>query len=229
MIWDLASCVPAPPTSTCVAEDVRELPGHLRRAGRRLRRPDAELRKLPDGSGVRRRRRRQSVRRARRRALHAGDVRGLPDGDVRPAERRLRRPHRQLQQLPGRHRPAAAAVRRASAARPTAATCTPLTCAAYAGICGQQTDGCGGLTPDCNPCPAGQTCGGGGTPGDVRCAPRRRLRADHVRRPRWIICGPAGDGCGNVIMSCGTVHSAADAAAAAARPASAAAPTTAPR
>jgi hypothetical protein len=47
--------------------------------------------------------------------------------------------------------------------------CTPQTCSqtcAAAGIstgcCGQFSDGCGGLTPDCGMCGAPATCGGGG-------------------------------------------------------------------
>ena len=81
-------------------QDVRELPRHLRRAGRRLRRPDGELRRLRRGHGLRRRGRREPVRRSGRRAVHAPDVLGVSDGYVRAAERRLRRPHAQLQQLP---------------------------------------------------------------------------------------------------------------------------------
>jgi hypothetical protein len=43
------------------------------------------------------------------------------------------------------------------------AQCTPLACASFpAGTCGQQSDGCGGLTSDCGICPGGQFCGGGG-------------------------------------------------------------------
>src|SRR5262249_44158634 len=49
--------------------------------------------------------------------------------------------------------------------------CAKKTCANYpAGTCGPQSDGCGGLTPDCatllpgGACPAGQTCGGAGVP-----------------------------------------------------------------
>jgi hypothetical protein len=44
-----------------------------------------------------------------------------------------------------------------------ATACTPLTCSSFpAGTCGQQSDGCGGLTANCGSCPSGQFCGGGG-------------------------------------------------------------------
>ncbi len=82
-------------------------------------------------------------------------------------------------------------------------TCTPLTCAAFpTGTCGQQGDGCGGMTPDCLPCAAGQTCGGGGVAGQCgggnTCQPVTCAQQN-------ITCGPAGDGCGNALM-CGTCN-----------------------
>jgi hypothetical protein len=41
--------------------------------------------------------------------------------------------------------------------------CVPKTCANYpAGTCGQQADGCGGLTTNCLTCPGSDFCGGGG-------------------------------------------------------------------
>ncbi len=87
---------------------------------------------------------------------------------------------------------------------PDGGTCTPLTCAAYAaGTCGQQSDGCGGLTPDCNPCPAGQTCGGGGVSGKCGSPPNDSCTPLTCAQ-QGIDCGPAGDGCGNIIPSCGS-------------------------
>jgi hypothetical protein len=44
-----------------------------------------------------------------------------------------------------------------------APSCTPTTCAAQGVNCGPVGDGCGGLL-QCGSCPAGQICGGGGTP-----------------------------------------------------------------
>ena len=83
---------------------------------------------------------------------------------------------------------------------PPVGACVPKTCADYPSACGQQSDGCGGLTASCNPCPAGQTCGGGGTPGVCgsggQCVPKTCTQLG-------LNCGPAGDGCGGLV-SCGT-------------------------
>jgi hypothetical protein len=83
-------------------------------------------------------------------------------------------------------------------------TCTKLTCANYpTGTCGAQSDGCGGLTTDCGTCTPPQTCGGGGVanqcgaPDAGSCMPKTCTQQN-------IACGPAGDGCGGVIASCGT-------------------------
>ncbi len=77
--------------------------------------------------------------------------------------------------------------------------CTKKTCNDYpAGTCGQQSDGCGGLTTNCGSCPNGQTCGGGGvasqcgTPGN--CTPKAC--------PANANCGQFPDGCGG-INNCG--------------------------
>jgi hypothetical protein len=85
---------------------------------------------------------------------------------------------------------------------PDAGNCTPLTCAAFpSNTCGPQADGCGGVTAFCNPCTSPATCGGGGVPGQCghpdggSCIPQTCQQQN-------IGCGPAGDGCGNVIM-CG--------------------------
>ena len=43
------------------------------------------------------------------------------------------------------------------------AGCTPRTCASFPSTtCGEQSDGCGGHTANCNPCTPPATCGGGG-------------------------------------------------------------------
>jgi hypothetical protein len=85
-------------------------------------------------------------------------------------------------------------------------SCTPMTCANYTieatTPCGVQSDGCGGLTADCHPCPAGQTCGGCGVSGQC-CAPPSSMCKPQPC-PSSIACGPASDGCGGVIPSCGT-------------------------
>jgi hypothetical protein len=85
---------------------------------------------------------------------------------------------------------------------PDAGACTPLTCAAYPGVCGQQSDGCGGSTTFCNPCTLPQTCGGGGAPG-VCGLPDGGTCTGRTCQQEGISCGPAGDGCGNLIQ-CGS-------------------------
>src|SRR5262249_13317778 len=75
--------------------------------------------------------------------------------------------------------------------------CTPRTCAQQNIECGPAGDGWRG-TLQCGSCPAGQTCGGGGTPsacGGMPCAARSCAA-------QGIMCGPAGDGCGGQ-LDCG--------------------------
>lgn len=76
-------------------------------------------------------------------------------------------------------------------------TCTPRTCSdpANVGKCGPQSDGCGGTTPDCMPCPNGQTCGGGGVPnecGGPTCT--KKTCAFYNAQ-----CGTVPDGCGGTV------------------------------
>lgn len=85
---------------------------------------------------------------------------------------------------------------------PDSGACTPLTCSAFPSTtCGPQADGCGGVTAFCNPCKSPATCGGGGVAGQCgypdggSCVPQTCQQQN-------IACGPAGDGCGNVIQ-CG--------------------------
>ena len=90
--------------------------------------------------------------------------------------------------------------------QPYTPVCTPTTCQALGIECGPAGDGCGGLIngstdggtgTGCGVCTTG-TCGGGG-PGKcgttVTCMPESCTS-------QGIQCGPAGDGCGNVIQ-CG--------------------------
>jgi hypothetical protein len=86
----------------------------------------------------------------------------------------------------------------ASCVAPDVPTCTPKTCTDQMIGCGPAGDGCGGVI-DCGMCPAGQTCGGGGTPsqcGAPSCTPVSCL-------DQGLSCGPAGDGCGNA-LNCGS-------------------------
>jgi hypothetical protein len=79
--------------------------------------------------------------------------------------------------------------------------CTPETCQQQNIQCGPAGDGCGGLIQSCGKCMPPQTCGGGGMPGqcgypDAGTCPPKSCSDQN------ITCGPAGDGCGNLLM-CG--------------------------
>jgi hypothetical protein len=86
-----------------------------------------------------------------------------------------------------------------------AGTCTPRTCAQAGISCGPAGDGCGNLVAGgCGSCAGGQVCGAAGpgqcgTPEGGACVPL--TCAD-----QGITCGPAGDGCGGLIASCGTCN-----------------------
>ena len=77
-------------------------------------------------------------------------------------------------------------------------TCTARTCADVGATCGPIGDGCGG-TVQCGACPAGQTCGGGGTPSQcgVPTCVATTCAAQNIH------CGEAGNGCGGT-LDCGT-------------------------
>jgi hypothetical protein len=80
---------------------------------------------------------------------------------------------------------------------PPPPTCTPRSCADQGLSCGPAGDGCGAVI-QCGDCPAGQTCGGGGTPsacGGPTCTPKTCADAGAE-------CGPVADGCGGVV-DCG--------------------------
>ena len=85
-----------------------------------------------------------------------------------------------------------------SCVTPDQPTCTPSSCMDLGIGCGPAGDGCGNLQ-QCGNCPAGQTCGGGGNPGQCgtpQCTPLTCLDLG-------IGCGPAGDGCGGQ-LDCGS-------------------------
>jgi hypothetical protein len=84
------------------------------------------------------------------------------------------------------------------------ADCTPKTCAYPAGTCGQQNDGCGGLTANCGTCTPPAFCGGGG-PGLCGGGGAPVLCYPDICVPQTCAdfdCGQAGDGCGDV-LDCG--------------------------
>jgi hypothetical protein len=85
---------------------------------------------------------------------------------------------------------------------PDAATCAPLSCAQQNITCGPAGDGCGNQV-DCGTCPSGQSCGGGGVPGHCG-APDAGSCVPTTCAAQNILCGPTGDGCGN-LLQCGNV------------------------
>jgi len=90
---------------------------------------------------------------------------------------------------------------------PDAGACTPLTCAEQNIACGSAGDGCGNvIVGGCGTCPTGQVCGGGGVPSQCAPLPDAGVQGcvPETCQQQSIQCGPAGDGCGNVITSCGT-------------------------
>ena len=90
--------------------------------------------------------------------------------------------------------------------------CVPKTCAdpSVATLCGQQSDGCGGLIAQpCVPCTGLTTCGGGGTAnacgGTKACVPLTPTAACIVPLTTTPMnCGTMGDGCGGSV-SCSAV------------------------
>jgi hypothetical protein len=96
--------------------------------------------------------------------------------------------------------------------------CKPKTCLEIGANCGAAVDGCGGILPDCGTCDvAGEFCGGGGgnkcglgvgeadggaSDGGNTCVPKSCFDLG-------VNCGPAADGCGGIIASCGTCNAAA--------------------
>jgi len=80
-------------------------------------------------------------------------------------------------------------------------SCTPRTCAQQNLSCGPAGDGCGNQI-DCGACPMGQTCGGGGVPGQCGAVDLGAACVPRTCAQQSIGCGPAGDGCGQLI-DCG--------------------------
>jgi hypothetical protein len=86
---------------------------------------------------------------------------------------------------------------------PDGGTCAPQSCQEQHIACGPAGDGCGSSIPGgCGPCPAGQTCGGGGVPfqcggGDAGTC------ATQTCAQQGVTCGPTGDGCGGS-LDCGS-------------------------
>jgi hypothetical protein len=87
---------------------------------------------------------------------------------------------------------------------PDAGSCMPTSCAQQNIDCGPAGDGCGNELM-CGVCTSPQSCGGGGVPGQCGlldggdCMPI-------TCQAQNITCGPAGDGCGN-LLQCGSCTS----------------------
>ena len=78
--------------------------------------------------------------------------------------------------------------------------CSPVSCSDQGISCGPAGDGCGGVL-DCGDCTWPETCGGGGIPG--QCGMPDGGTCEPIScADQGIGCGPAGDGCGNLI-DCG--------------------------
>ncbi|HEY8086989.1 MAG TPA: hypothetical protein VIF09_04070, partial [Polyangiaceae bacterium] len=86
---------------------------------------------------------------------------------------------------------------------PDGGSCTPQTCLQQNIFCGPAGDGCGNEIPNCGNCTPPQTCGGGGKAGQCGLPEAGSCQPETCAQQN-IFCGPAGDGCGNLIQSCGT-------------------------
>ena len=85
---------------------------------------------------------------------------------------------------------------------PPPKACVPAaTCPAGAN-CGYAPDGCGGLV-SCGVCPTGQACGVGNPPVPNKCGKGSTTCVPQTCAAQNIECGPAADGCGDKVDSCG--------------------------
>ncbi len=86
--------------------------------------------------------------------------------------------------------------------------CIPKTCVGQGISCGPAPDGCGGLIPSCGSCKAPEFCGGGGPSkcgdGSTTTAPDGGSCVPTTCAAVGADCGPAADGCGGLIPSCGS-------------------------
>ena len=85
---------------------------------------------------------------------------------------------------------------------PPAKACVPATTCPAGENCGYAPDGCGGLV-SCGQCPAGQSCGVGTPPVPNKCGKGMQTCTPQTCAAQMLECGPAADGCGAKIDSCG--------------------------
>ncbi|HEY0466031.1 MAG TPA: hypothetical protein VGC79_17595, partial [Polyangiaceae bacterium] len=86
---------------------------------------------------------------------------------------------------------------------PPPTTCEPKTECPAGENCGYAPDGCGGLI-SCGECKDGQMCGVGNPPVPNKCGKGTTTCVPRSCEVQDIECGPAADGCGDKIESCGT-------------------------
>ncbi len=85
---------------------------------------------------------------------------------------------------------------------PPSKACVPATTCPAGENCGYAPDGCGGLI-SCGVCPSGQSCGVGTPPVPNKCGKGAQTCTPKTCAAQGIECGPAADGCGAKIDSCG--------------------------
>jgi hypothetical protein len=86
---------------------------------------------------------------------------------------------------------------------PPPKTCEPATECPAGENCGYAPDGCGGLI-SCGQCKAGESCGVGNPPVPNKCGKGTTTCIPKTCDAQGLECGPAADGCGDKIDSCGT-------------------------
>ena len=86
---------------------------------------------------------------------------------------------------------------------PPPTACVPATKCPAGSDCGYVPDGCGGLV-SCGNCPTGEACGVGNPPVPNKCGKGTQMCIPDTCKTLKVECGPATDGCGNKIDSCGT-------------------------
>lgn len=85
---------------------------------------------------------------------------------------------------------------------PPATACVPANACPAGEDCGFAADGCGGLVA-CGVCPTGEACGVGSPPVPNKCGKGTQTCTPTTCAAQGIECGPAADGCGAKLDSCG--------------------------
>ena len=85
---------------------------------------------------------------------------------------------------------------------PPPTVCDPLTACPPGQDCGYAPDGCGDLIP-CGKCKPGESCGVGTPPVANKCGKGPSTCDPLSCDAQKLECGPAADGCGDKIDSCG--------------------------